>query len=462
MKNKLTKREQGKQNNIVAIQTFKNQGYSVAETAEFLRLSKRTVYRYWDNEEYKIFKEDKQTNKEKEPYFTKEKFKYIIEKDKDLDTEWNKIISNRKEKANYTTLKSENGKPIWFVETDKIKSAIEYIEIKAKDDLLKYNKTLFKNYINSEERLLDSLADESFYSSAIEGAFSTRKIAKELATNKREPSNKSEQMIYNNHLSLKYGLEDNTDKLTEKLMLDMFSLISKDSLDEDVSIEKYRLEDVVVKDSKGDIIHEGASICNIQPMMNDLFEFIYSSEINPIIKSAIYHFYFVYVHPFPDGNGRTSRATSYIYLVKEGYDIFKHFSISSLIAQKKSRYYKCIKDVEDNDLDMTYFIEFILEVMSDSIDTILDKYTRKYIENYVFMELVDKDIKISEEQKKIIRYILSKEEYNATIENYTKKHKKSDYKKVNKDMNYLADIGILIKSKKGRNNLYSINIMNKN
>lgn len=43
----------------------------------------------------------------------------------------------------------------------------------------------------------------------------------------------------------------------------------------------------------------------------------------------------------------------------------------------------------------------------------------------------------------------NKENYSDTIENYTKKHKKSDYKKVNKDMNYLTDIGTLTKSKEG-------------
>lgn len=460
MDKKLTKREQAKQNNILAIQTFKSQGYDIEKTAELLRLSKRTVYRYWDNEEYKVFEEKPLENKENEEYFTKEKFKYIIEKNKDLDEEWRNILDSRKNKAIYTSLKSQYGNSLWFVETDKIKSAIEYIEIKAKDDLLKYNKSLFRNYINAEEILLDSLADESFYSSTIEGAFSTRKIAKELATNKRTPANKSEQMIYNNHLALKYGIEDKSIKLTEELMLQMFDLVSKDSLDEDILYDKYRLEDVVVKDSKGNVIHEGASIGNIQWMMNDLFDFLYESNINPIIKSAIYHFYFVYVHPFSDGNGRTSRATSYVYLVKEGYDIFKHFSISALIAQKKNRYYKCIKDVEDNELDMTYFIEFILEVMSDSIDAILDKYTRKHIENYIFMELIDNDVKVSDEQKKIIKYVLNKEDYSATIENYTKKNRSADYKKVNKDMNYLTDIGIFKKSKLGKKNLYSIDILN--
>ena len=74
MQNKLTKREQSKQNNILAIQTFKNQGYTVAQTAELLRLSKRTVYRYWDNTDYKIFNNISEVKTETEQYITKEKY----------------------------------------------------------------------------------------------------------------------------------------------------------------------------------------------------------------------------------------------------------------------------------------------------------------------------------------------------------------------------------------------------
>ena len=96
MQNKLTKREQRKQNNILAIQTFKNQGYTVAQTAELLRLSKRTVYRYWDNTDYKIFNNISEVKTETEQYITKEKYKYQMEKGKDLDYEWDKILSKRK------------------------------------------------------------------------------------------------------------------------------------------------------------------------------------------------------------------------------------------------------------------------------------------------------------------------------------------------------------------------------
>ena len=62
---------------------------------------------------------------------------------------------------------------------------------------------------------------------------------------KRVPSSKSEKMIYNNHMALKYGLEDKESQITEDLMLKIFELISKDTLDEETQINKYRVEDVV-------------------------------------------------------------------------------------------------------------------------------------------------------------------------------------------------------------------------
>ena len=65
-----------------------------------------------------------------------------------------------------------------------------------------------------------------------------------------------------------------------------FELISKDTLDEETQINKYRVEDVVVRDKRGEIIHEGAHVDNIQSMMDDLFRFMYSNNINPIIKKC--------------------------------------------------------------------------------------------------------------------------------------------------------------------------------
>lgn len=107
--------------------------------------------------------------------------------------------------------------------------------------------------------------------------------------------------------------------------------------------------------------------------MNNLYEFINEKKINSIIKSAILHFYFVYVHPFSDGNGRSARALQYFFLLKEGYEIFKMFSISSLLKEERSKYYKSIKNSENDEGDITYFIEFNLEMICRAINNLEKK-----------------------------------------------------------------------------------------
>ena len=58
-------------------------------------------------------------------------------------------------------------------------------------------------------------------------------------------------------------------------------------------------------------------LSNLEGYINDSLD-----DTDILVKLAIIHYQFECIHPFPDGNGRTARATSYIYLVKEGYDIF--------------------------------------------------------------------------------------------------------------------------------------------
>ena len=102
-------------------------------------------------------------------------------------------------------------------------------------------------------------------------------------------------------------------------------------------------------------------------MMDELLRFIQESEVSPLIKACIAHFYFVYVHPFFDGNGRTARALSYMILLQAGYNFFRYFSISGVIADERTRYYKAIKDVEDDDFDMSYFIDYYTAMLARAV-----------------------------------------------------------------------------------------------
>ena len=97
------------------------------------------------------------------------------------------------------------------------------------------------------------------------------------------------------------------------------------------------------------------------------------SNTDILIKSFIIHFLFVYIHPFFDGNGRTGRALQYSFLLKNGVNYFKFFSISHILYEHRQKYYKTIKKVEDNDLDLTYFLIFNLEILYKNIMKIKEK-----------------------------------------------------------------------------------------
>ncbi|HFK2991096.1 TPA: Fic family protein [Clostridioides difficile] len=347
------------------------------------------------------------------------------------------------------SLNSFDNKELYYHETENILNLINEI------DKLTSSK-IFKTIEDKND-----LALESYYSSVIEGAFSTRKIAKSIIRGKMKPSNKSEYMIYNNHRALEYGL-DNLDELySHKFIYDLHHILGENCLDSEEY--EYRTEKVYVCDSKGEIIHTGLEPLKIYDFMSKLIDFMENSKVSNLIKSAIIHFYFVYVHPFSDGNGRTSRALSYLYLIDKGYDTFKEFSISYMISKNRTKYYKDILDVENKGNNLTVFIEFMLKSIIQSINEMRNMHDRKSLESILKEELFENDITLSATEEHILKYICNKDNYSMTLENYIKKNKSRYLKAGIKEIelvdqlmevfNNLEEIEILSKEK----NIYKVN-----
>ncbi|MCJ0088022.1 Fic family protein [Clostridioides difficile] len=347
------------------------------------------------------------------------------------------------------SINSFDNKELYYHETENILNLINEI------DKLTSSK-IFKTIEDKND-----LALESYYSSVIEGAFSTRKIAKSIIRGKMKPSNKSEYMIYNNHRALEYGL-DNLDELySHKFIYDLHHILGENCLDSEEY--EYRTEKVYVCDSKGEIIHTGLEPLKIYDFISKLIDFMENSKVSNLIKSAIIHFYFVYVHPFSDGNGRTSRALSYLYLIDKGYDTFKDFSISYMISKNRTKYYKAILDVENKGNNLTVFIEFMLKSIIQSINEMRNMHDRKSLESILKEELFENDITLSATEEYILKYICNKDNYSMTLENYIKKNKSRYLKAGIKEIelvdqlmevfNNLEEIEILSKEK----NIYKVN-----
>ena len=93
--------------------------------------------------------------------------------------------------------------------------------------------------------------------------------------------------------------------------------------------------------------------------MQELVEWLNRpSDIHPVIASGIAQFQLVHIHPFLDGNGRTSRLLSTLCLYRAGYDFKRLFSISEYYDRDRTSFYQALQGVRRANMDMTGWVEF--------------------------------------------------------------------------------------------------------
>ncbi len=389
-------------------------------------------------------------------YLNKKDIMYRLPSEIKINEFWSDVEKYRKSRGQEVQLLDQQGNKFWFCPIpyrENLGIIDQYAKTTVSNHLID---RIIKDIPTSEKALImDALIDEAFNSSVIEGAFSTKKRIKEMITKKAKPLNISEQMIYNNYKALEYILENLHMPINESTVQEIYKIITDNTLDEESVVDKYRNDAVILFDYINQKeIYEGPNYILVPKMMEDLFSFIHSEDnLHPVEKASILHFYFVYIHPFFDGNGRTARALSYMYLLHQGYDFFKFFSISTVIKDQKGRYYKAIQEVEDYGSDLTCFIEFNTRMIITSITNVLQRLGKEYGKALLFNALKKKGIFLAERQKKCLEYFIRTEKKYITIEEYIKKYKVS-YETSRKDLSTLESMDLFNKEKIGKKYVY--------
>lgn len=109
----------------------------------------------------------------------------------------------------------------------------------------------------------------------------------------------------------------------------------------------------------------------VPSLMENLFEWMDKNKdiINPLILSSVFHYEFLFIHPFSDGNGRTARIWQTVILA-HWEKIFAYLPIESMIKKNQNKYYKIIDNCNKNG-NSTEFIEFMLKMINDTIDEVI-------------------------------------------------------------------------------------------
>lgn len=161
-----------------------------------------------------------------------------------------------------------------------------------------------------------------------------------------------------------YSVED-----LKKIHKTLTSLIEKDA-------GKFRNHGECVRDGER-IIFVAPPENMVNPLMNQLFDWMRKSKetVNPLILSCIFHYEFVFIHPFHDGNGRTARLWQTA-ILSHWEKAFTYLPIESMIKKNQEEYYTAIQNC-NNVGKSNEFIEFMLKIISETIDEMMNSKEMK-------------------------------------------------------------------------------------
>ncbi len=263
---------------------------------------------------------------------------------------------------------------------------------------------------NRQYYLQSSIMEEAIASSQMEGASTTRKIAKEMLRKQRKPKDQSQQMILNNYNTIMYLSGKKEEPLSAELLLDVHRHISENTLDNPEFEGRFRVDDKIVVQNgiTGEIVHNPPSWKVIEPTVMQICGFINNEKqfIHPVIKAIILHFMISYLHPFVDGNGRTARSLFYWYMLKKGYWLTEFLSISRVIYKSKAQYENAFLYTEHDGMDLNYFIVYNLSVLRKSFSELQIYLKRKSLEEQAVLEL--RIPGINERQSRIVKTAMEK------------------------------------------------------
>ena len=351
---------------------------------------------------------------------------------------WPELEKERRRISQELPLPDQNGKPFRFVLNQSIMEQCNRIAELARRDVAFTGPefdTLFQ----------DAVVDEAVYSSMIEGAFTSREQAAAFILQNRQPDNKSDQMVKNNYDALTYVLDHLEDEITEDVILNIAKIVTRSA--SEIQVSGYRDGAVYVTGREG-VVYTPPQAEEVPRMMKSLVDFIQTSELHPLLKACIAHFYFVYVHPFGDGNGRTARALSYMMLLQAGYDFFRYFSISGVVAEERGKYYRAMRNVEEADGDMTYFIDTYSNMLARTVEK-MEHHLKHHVLTELRLKELDKTDALNERQKKGVKWLLESENTGITVEAWRKKYKVVA-ETARKDLLMLCDAGVLEREMNGK------------
>ncbi len=321
--------------------------------------------------------------------------------------------------------------------------------------------------VTSERRagrrfLVNSLMEEAIRSSQLEGATTSRVVAKELLRSGRKPSDRSERMIVNNYRALQFMREEMNGALSPESIFELHRIVTEGTLDDPLAAGRLQRPGeprVAVFDrDDAEPIHVPPPAEQLPERIRLLCEFANESSedgqfIHPVMRAVLLHFWLAYDHPFVDGNGRTARILFFWAMHTRGYWLAEYLPISRLIRKAPARYARAFMETETDHGDTTYFLIHQLGVIERAIEDLHVYLQRKISEVQDIERMLRAGDDLNGRQLALLIDATREADASYSFDSHAMSHRVS-HETARSDLRGLAERGLLTRRRKGHKYIF--------
>jgi Fic family protein len=207
--------------------------------------------------------------------------------------------------------------------------------------------------------------------------------------------------------------------------------------------EYRRVQNYVVNSATREIIYTPPPAHAVPALMQDLVEWLNADTgLHPVLVSGVGQFHLVHIHPFLDGNGRTSRLLSTLCLYRAGYDFKRLFAISEYYDRDRPAFYRAIQSVREQDMDLTRWLEYFADSLSAQLDEVKARGERA-----IRRDVLARENDLSDRQALALGHVL--DAGRLTIQEFELLCPGVNRRTLQRDLKVMVDKGLLVERGSG-------------
>jgi Fic family protein len=374
---------------------------------------------------------------------------------------WLRVKLARGDELRQLPLTDQDGQPFGYTLPDLVLRSLHHVDQRcsgevAMDEVVTSEREAGRRY------LVNSLMEEAIRSSQLEGATTSRVVAKEMLRSGRPPRDRSERMILNHYRALDFMREEMGETLSLESILELHRILTEGTLDEPASAGRLQQPGeprVAVFDrDEGDPVHIPPPAEQLTERMELLCRFANGEDdgeafVHPVVRAILLHFWLAYDHPFEDGNGRTARILFFWAMKSQGYWLAEYLPISRLIRNAPAQYGRAFREAETDGGDTTYFLIHQLRLIERAIADLHTYLKRKESERRDVEKLLHGAAELNGRQLALLTDAVRRPDAIYSFESHATSHRVS-HETARSDLRALRDRGLLGSRRQGRRHLF--------